>query len=152
MTRPALLALTLLLAATGCAAPTAPGEHDQLAEARALWKARGSDSYTIELNRSCFCVLAGRRMTVTVKGGAVVGADYLEPSGPVDQALLTYVPTVSDLFDLIQDALDKKAASFLASYDPIYGFPTRIEVDYSANIRDDEMAISASGYAPLRQP
>ena len=139
-----LLLSVLLLAAAGCSDVTAPGELGQLDAARARWNAQGSASYSVEINRGCFCVLGGRRMTVTVKNGAVVAADYLDSGDPVETALLTYIPTILDLFDLIQDALNRKPASFLAVYDPTYGYPTRIELDYSASVADDELAITAS--------
>ncbi len=146
-----LLLLAGALTAASCAAPTAPGEHGELVEAKARWRAQGSNSYSFELNRGCFCVLGGRRLTVTVRDGGVVGADYLDSGGgPVDTALLTYVPTVPDLFDLIQDALDRKVAWFSADYDPTYGYPTRIEIDYSANVADDEIAITARDLQILR--
>lgn len=143
MTRRSLALLTLLLAGGACEAPSAPGELDSLIEARALWRARGLDSYTYTLNRSCFCVLGGRTVTVTVTDGSVSAAEYEGSGAAVDHALLTYVSTVADLFDLIQTALDAKPALFFASYDLVYGYPTRIEIDYSANAVDDELAISA---------
>jgi uncharacterized protein DUF6174 len=134
--------LLLGLTAAGCEAPTAPGDRGLLAEARDKWRAQNQDSYSFELNRNCFCVLGGRRMTVTVRAGLVVAADYLDTSGPVDAALLSFIPTVPDLFDLIDDALNRQVASFLAEYDPTFGYPTRIEVDYSATTADDEIAFS----------
>jgi len=143
MTKQSLALLTLLLAGGACEAPTAPGEIDSLIAARALWRTRGSDSYTYTVNRSCFCVLGGQTVTVTVSAGAVTAAEYETSGAAVDKALLTYVSTVPDLFDLIQAALDAKPALFAATYDPVYGYPTRIEIDYSANTVDDELAISA---------
>jgi hypothetical protein len=137
------LALLTLLAAAACEAPTAPGDVDNLSAARARWQAKGSDSYTYTVNRSCFCVLGGRTVTVTVSNGSVVTAEYQESGAAVDQALLTYVVTVPDLFDLIEDALAGAPAFFAATYDPVYGYPTRIEIDNSANAVDDELAISA---------
>lgn len=150
MTSRTLLLLAGALTAAACAAPTAPSEHDQLVEARALWRAKGSDSYSFELIRGCFCVLGGRRLTVTVKDAAVVGAEYLDSGDPVATALLAYVPTVPDLFDLIQDALNQKVAWFSAEYDSNYGYPTRIEVDYSSSAADDEIAITARDLQVLR--
>jgi hypothetical protein len=143
MTKHSLALLTLLLAGAACEAPTAPGEIDTLIAARALWRARVSDSYTFTVNRGCFCVLGGQTVTVTVSNGAVTTAEYESSGAAVDKALLTYVSTVPDLFDLIQSAIDAKPAQFAATYDPVYGYPTRIEVDYSANVVDDELAISA---------
>jgi len=146
------LTLTLLLAA--CSAPTAPSDRDALLQARARWEALGSDSYTFELVRGCFCVVAGR-VTVSVQHGVVVGAEYLDSRSAVEPVLLTYLPTVPDLFDLIADALDRGAASLLVSYDSSYGFPTRIEVDYSATAADDELSFTASDLrfaAPVSAP
>ncbi|HEX7025573.1 MAG TPA: DUF6174 domain-containing protein [Gemmatimonadales bacterium] len=146
--RLALPVLALLLAVTGCEAPTAPGDRDALAEARARWRAGGSLSYSYELNRSCFCLLAGRAMRVTVDAGSVVSAEYIDSRTGVEAALLTYVPTIPDLFDLAEDALDRRADYFAAEYDPTYGFPTRIEIDYSSSAADDEVAISARNLVP----
>lgn len=137
------LALALLLAAAACEAPTAPSVIDDLAAARALWHDRGAESYTYTVNRSCFCVLGGRTVTVTVTNGTVSSAEHAESGAAVDAALFTYVATVPDLFDLVQSALDADPAYFFASYDPVYGYPTRIEIDYSNNVVDDEIAISA---------
>jgi hypothetical protein len=141
MPRLRLLALALALAA--CQTPTAPNDREGLFEARARWNANGSDSYRFEINRGCFCVLAGRRVGVTVQNGAVVAAEYLDDREPVEPTLLPYIPTVLDLFDLIADALDRRAVSFVTSYDPIYGYPSSIEIDYSATAVDDEIHLTA---------
>jgi hypothetical protein len=136
------LAILTLLAASACEAPTAPGEHGSLEQARALWLARGSDSYSYTISRNCFCVLGGRTVAVTVANGSVHAAEYSGSGAAVDQSLLTYVSTIPDLFDLIEDALERDPAYFAAEYDRLYGYPTRIEIDYSANAVDDELAIS----------
>jgi hypothetical protein len=135
--------LTLLLSGAACEAATAPGDVDNLAAARARWSQSGGDSYSYVVNRSCFCVLGGRTVTVTVRNGVVSAAEYAETGGPVESTFLTYVATVPDLFDLIQDALAKDPAYFAATYDPVFGYPTRIEIDPSANVADDEVALSA---------
>jgi hypothetical protein len=137
------LLLAILLATAGCGAPTAPNDRDGLAAARERWRIQGSATYSYEINRSCFCVFGGRRMTVTVQSGSVSGADYLDSGTAVEAALLTYVPTIPDLFDLIEAALEQRAAYFFARYDSEYGYPTKIDIDYSVNAIDDELAISA---------
>jgi hypothetical protein len=153
MRRPLLLpAALLLLGSLACEAPTAPGERGSLDQARARWRALGSESYSYEVNRSCFCLLGGRRMTVTVQAGAVTAAEFQDSGGNVEAALLSYVPTVADLFDLIEDALNRKASYFSANYDPSYGYPTRIEIDYSSALADDELAISTRDLLPLTTP
>jgi hypothetical protein len=135
----------LLLALVACASPTAPSDRAQLEQARARWAAKGGASYGFELERGCFCLLAGRRISITVENGVVTAAEYVDSKDAVVQALLVYMYTVPDLFDVISNALDGSPASLSVSYDPIYGYPTHIAIDYSATIADDEIALTASG-------
>src|SRR6185503_6195275 len=111
-----------LLALAGCEASTAPNERDSLEQARARWAQLGSDSYTVEMTRGCFCVLAGKRMTVTVRNGSVSSAVFFDSGGAVAGADLYYLPTVADLFDQISEALDRQPASFGVTYDELYGY------------------------------
>jgi hypothetical protein len=141
MKRLALFLLTFGLAA--CEAATAPDPNQELVSARARWLAQGSASYSYELTRGCFCVLAGRPIIVTVENGSVVEAEYADSKTAVDAAFLDYLETVPDLFDKIDDAIVRRVASLVARYDPTYGYPTRIEIDYSATVADDEITYSA---------
>lgn len=142
MSKRSLVLLALLLGGAACEAPSAPGDHDNLVAARARWDANSGPAYSYQVDRDCECVLAGRVMTVTVLRGAVTAASYEDSGSAVDQALLAYVPTVPDLFDLIQDALDRKAAYLAVRYDPTYGYPTHIQIDYSVNAVDDEVLLN----------
>jgi hypothetical protein len=147
MTLRSWLFLTLATGLAACEAPTAPGERDQLTQARARWQALGSSSYTYELTQGCFCVLAGRAILVTVENGTVANAEYVGTGDAVEHTLIGYLPSIPDLFDLIEDALNANAVSFAATYDELYGYPTRIEIDYSATAIDDERVILARNLA-----
>src|SRR5436309_13665154 len=49
-------ALVVLAASlTACESPLSPGELRALADAEARWAGRGSQDYTFEIRRSCFC-------------------------------------------------------------------------------------------------
>ena len=138
------VAAGLWLAALGCGSPTAPDQRAELEQARARWAKQGGLSYSYVLERGCFCLLAGRRIGITVENGAVIGAEYLDSRDTVKQPLLVYMLTVPDLFDVIADALDARVASLSVSYDPIYGYPSHLAIDYSATTADDELALTAS--------
>ena len=142
MSKLSLVFLSLLLGGAACEAATAPGDHDNLIAARARWDAMSGPTYSSQVDRACECVLGGRAMTVTVSRGSVTAASYEDSGSAVDQALLAFVPTVPDLFDLIQDALDRKAAYLAVTYDPTYGYPTHIQIDYSVNAVDDEVRMN----------
>ena len=135
----------LVLLAAACDSPTAPGDQGELSLSRTRWADHGSLSYSFEINRGCFCLMAGRRIRVTVSAGAVTAAQYLDSGGTVEPAFIAYLPTVPDLFDLVEDAITRQADVLSVSYDPYYGHPTRIQIDYSANAADDEITLTVSG-------
>ena len=136
-----LLLIAVLLA--GCDSATSANELDQLAVARARWLAQGGDAYTYLLTRECLCVLSGREVSVSVVNGQVVSATDPSSQLAVESALLSYLQTVPDLFDLIDDAILRDVAAFMVTYDATYGYPTRIEIDYSAAVADDEISFTA---------
>jgi len=144
--------LLLPLALFACESPTGPDPRSQLDAAKALWAAHGGASYSFKLSRGCFCVLSSRPITITVENGSVVWAEYADSKAPVEAAWLSYLQTVPDLFDVIDDAITRKAASLSASYDRFYGFPTRIAIDYSATTADDELAFTASDFSLSHAP
>ena len=134
MSKLSVVSLTLLLAGAACGSPTAPSDADSLAAARARWNAQSGPTYSYEAGRAPD---EGDRLQ---RHGDLCGD--VDSGSPVDTALLGYVLTVPDLFDMIQDALDRKAAYLAVTYDPTYGDPTRIQVDYSANAVDDEVTLN----------
>ncbi len=140
--RPWLLAFPLALLA--CESATGPDPQAQLVTARGLWQAHGSGWYTFKLSRACFCVLSGREIEISVENGSVVWAQYTDSKNPVEAAWISYLQTIPDLFDKIEDAITRKAASLSVSYDPVYGYPTKITIDYSATVADDEETYTAS--------
>jgi len=145
----AMLAPIAFVAA--CGAPTGPSPREEFDRARARWEAQGLVSYQFELTRSCYCVLGGQTMKVEVAGGVVVGAEHLDSGIGIDTELFSYIPTIPDLFDLIEDAVGRPMARFFASYDPSLGYPTRIELDYAAEAVDDESTIVIRNVIPARE-
>lgn len=152
------LALTLATALAGCGL-TGPGEDDRLKEARLLWATRGQQDYIYEVRSDCFCGLAGRWIEVTVLGNQVVSAQYADTRLPVESRMLPALPTVTDLFGRIADAVRASPVLLQVEYDPDDGHPTRINVDISYNIIDEEYLLqsrhlmgllTASGNTPPR--
>lgn len=135
---PALLALAVL---AGCADPTGP--RDELADARRRWASLGFSMYGYSLQQQCFCwaELAGP-IALTVANDSVTSAVY--KGAPLRPDLVPQLPTVEDLFDIVQDALDKRADRLEVTYHRAAGYPTRIEVDYRFGMADDEVTYLAS--------
>jgi hypothetical protein len=138
----------LAVAPVGCTDALGP-EQDELAAARARWARIAADDYVFDFQRSCFCAPDFvRPVRIEVLGGTVSSAVYADTGEPIAPPL-TSVPTIEDLFDEIQDAVDRMASSVLAEYDPGMGYPTSVSIDYIANAIDDEMAFSVSSFQLL---
>ena len=153
------LALLLALSLPACGLFTGPNEDDRLAEARALWSVQGQVDYTYEVRSDCFCGLAGRWIEITVIGNQVVSGRYLDTNTQVEASFLPALPTVDDLFERIEDAVKSDPVLLQVEYHPGDGHPSRINVDVSYNIADEEYLLqsrnlmgllTASGRTPPR--
>lgn len=150
-----LLALVALVPLAGCPAPAEvdPGGLDlpggatpavrtpDLDAARARWEAAGFDAYTMTLRRICFCPTPDYTgpFTVRVQDGALASVSLDGVLVDEDRG-----ETVDDLFDLIEDAYERKAEVVAAEFHPEYGYPTSLSIDYSSMMADEEIGYHIS--------
>jgi hypothetical protein len=128
--------------ASGPASDEAPRE---LALARERWEAAGPAAYEMTLRRSCFCPPDWRGpFRVTVRDGAVASVTY--EGAPVDAERAV---TVDALFDLVADAAARRAERLDVVYDPDWGYPARLFIDYDARIADEEVGYEVEAFRPL---
>lgn len=148
MKRTAFLALLLafLLAACGGGGD---GEDAPLsiAEARQLWSVVGPRDYRFTVRESCFCAPEGP-ITVVVRNGAVASATYADGGQAVSPERLAYLPTIDDLFDLVEDAQAHDAAEVRFVANSAYGYPEQIYIDYDHQMADEEVGYEVSDFAP----
>ena len=137
--RVVLVSLTALAACSDLTGPKA-----ELTDARERWESRRLRDYDYSFQRICFCIEeTTRAVTIRVQGGVVTAAWYLSDNAPVPAANLRFYPTVDELFETIEEAIDRKAARLEVEYDRATGHPTRIDIDYSEQVADDEMWLRA---------
>lgn len=149
--RPLTLGLTLALA-LACGTSTGPTQQAAFDRALARWQSQQLDSYQFELTRNCFCVLGGQVIVITVEQGTIKTAETTESGTAIaiERELLSYLPTIPDLFDMVQDALNRSVARLLVTYDPSLGYPSRIELDYVNEAIDDESTTIVRNLTALR--
>lgn len=130
----------LLAALAGC---EGLGDDDsfqlqKLAQARTQWDSKNVASYSYIVELECFCAPASELepVLVTVRNGAVASLEYWDENPakrtPAPAAIFGPYDTVEELFDLVEDAIDRDADMLQVGYDPEYGFPQIINVDYQA--------------------
>lgn len=142
-------AVALLAAATGGACDTGVlrPQQDALHAARERWAAAEPTSYTFEVQRVCFCIEQYvRPMRIAVEDGVVVSAVYADDGTAIPGEIEP--PTVTDLLDEIQTAIDEEADSIEASYDAEFGYPLDVSIDFIERAVDEEMAFRVHDFDP----
>ena len=146
-TRALMLTASVLITLSGCAFQPFSYTQEAFDERRARWELNQLSDYDYVYRRSCECLPAATSaMTVAVRGGEVASATDTQSGATV--AAYEY-PTIDELFDLIQDAIDRDAERLDVTYDTWLDYPTQIRIDYDLETADDEFTIEARDLAPM---
>ncbi|MEH2390089.1 MAG: DUF6174 domain-containing protein [Nostoc sp.] len=144
----------ILVASLGLNAPVMPQPPIQVAQTPAstsftfeqfkinyrLWRRQRIPNYRYEFTRSCNCLpKATELVIIEVRNGVTTSITSKETGQPVDAQLFQKYNTIPKLFNIIRNALIRKAANLTVQYDPIIGYPTQINIDYDRRIADDEI-------------
>ena len=140
--RAAILALVL---ASGCIENRLTTPSGQLQTAWSKWALTHPASYQMTYQKLCFCGET-RAVIIVFRNGAIESAKYLDTGATAPTAGL---PSVDDVFNIINDAVSRNAATINASYDATLGYPVSVFIDYFANAADDELTITISNFTPL---
>lgn len=140
-----LLVSTAALSLSSCREGTSP--HLALEQARTRWAERGPSNYSVVVSRSCFCAPQSTQpVRVTVENGLVVSRLYVETGQPVPEALASSYPDVDSLFAIVAAAIGH-AARVDATYQPDFGYPESVYIDYDAQAADDEISWGLGQFA-----
>lgn len=146
----AMMALTMGASCSVLGIDRYDDELERLNAARSVWASQGIDSYSIVLRRLCFCGGGTAPARVIVRNGERISVTVIETGEPIDPEFAQYYLTVKELFDFVEDAIDRKAHRIDVEYDPEIGLPLSISIDYDENAVDEEMAFEVSEFASLR--
>lgn len=144
-----LVLLALILAA--CAG----GGESELSRNQSMWQDADIAHYRFQLGVGCFCPVGDiMPLTVEVKDGEIVsivdvnGNDY-PSTHPMSEFILKYA-TIDRIFSELGSDPVQEADKLTVSYDPTYGFPVEVVIDYIELAADDELYLSVAGFEPLQ--
>ena len=80
-----------------------------------------------------------------VDRGVVEYLFYEDDGRPVPFSISDSFPSVEQLFDAIQDGIDRNADFIDVEYDFTYGYPTSVYIDYDRRVADEELSITTRG-------
>ena len=124
-----------------------------LEQNREKWEALNFDHYRFTVVVSCFCPFAGAEVTYEVQNGQIVDqAVQAHPDRQFapDQISEFYQDynTIEKVFTFVERATNE-ADETTIEYDPTYGFPTDISVDWIKEAVDDVVYLTLNNFEPL---
>ncbi len=143
--------LTLVLIAlilTACSL----GSQSEIQRNQQKWQNAGISHYRYNLFVGCFCVFnENMPLVVEVKDGSLVSMKY-QNGKEVEESnrdLFEKYATIDRIFSELETNINGKADEFTVTYDPTYGFPTKVNVDFIKKAMDDELALTVSNFEKL---
>lgn len=122
--------------------------QNQLDTAKRRWNQTGPASYEYKLRRICLCPPELiHTLRVRVESGQITSVFDLDTNLPASSTGAGF--TVPQLFDIVQDAIARRAFRLAVQYDQQLGYPAGIAVDYVDRTADDEITYLATELAPI---
>jgi len=112
---------------------------------KALWDKSGIQSYTFVMERTCFCPIE-ENTQVKVAQHTLVEAKYIPSNRPYNKEQLSYLKTINQYFNLIQEAIDNKVYKLTVTYDKTYGYPSYIYIDTDKQMVDEEISYTLTHF------
>jgi hypothetical protein len=146
------VALLLAVAAAGCDNPfdSDQFQREELARARALWGREGGPSYAFTMELQCYCApgTSLAPVVVTVKNGQPVSRIYkTSPATTASAEVFGPYDTVDELFEVIEDAIDRDANVLQVGYNDAKGFPEVINVAVKGGTSNDQRILFITGFS-----
>lgn len=110
----------------------------------ALWQSRRPNAFEYVVERSCFCAPDYTRPYRVRERAGQRDTTYASPLSTRDVVDTGPPPEpvgIDELFALLAEAIPQ-ADEVSAVYDPAFGFPTRITIDWSYAMADEEQRFS----------
>lgn len=111
---------------------------------RNRWHSSKVDNYRFVLDAECFCALEPRSpVAIEVREGESTSIKPLEESDSFYFHSESYKQhdTIDDLFNVIEEALNRNAEIVNVAYDPTFGYPLSVAIDRRKSFADDELSL-----------
>lgn len=122
---------------------------------QAKWRSQGISSYRIQQQRQCFCPPPHGFVALQIVADQVVAAIEVANGQSVAEWQLDGFWTIDGLFDWLLEVVQNDPEQLDITFDPVYGYPTKVVYDQSRTAVDEEMTLlmrdlQAEAFAPLQ--
>lgn len=116
-----------------------------------LWERANIYNYRITVSNSCFCIPDARGpVVIRVRNGQPTSITSVATGQPVNPQFFQKYDTIPELFNVIQDAIKRKASNLDVEYNAKFGYPTKINIDYDSRIADEEIFLTIENFQELK--
>jgi len=144
-----LIALALAACSTGA---QAGGNQTEVERNLEKWQDANISHYRFNVSITCFCVFSqDMPLVIEVMDGEVVSMEFQNGNAIDDTSreLFDKFATIDRIFAEIEADLAGAADKITVTYDPTYGYPVDLTIDYVEEATDDELYITVSGFEAL---
>jgi len=144
-----LLLTIIVLALAACSM----GNQTEVERNRDKWRDANISHYRFDLNIGCFCVFTqDMPLVIEVMDGKVVSMEY-QSGNAIDvtnRETFDKFSTIDRIFSELEADLAGAADEVtVVTFDPTYGFPVDVTIDYVKEATDDELYLTVSGFEAL---
>jgi hypothetical protein len=144
------LLLTFIVLALGACSMGNPTEIERN---RDKWRDANISHYRFDLNIGCFCVFSqDMPLVIEVMDGKVVSMEYQSGNAidATNRESFDKFSTIDRIFSELEADLAGAADEVtVVTFDPTYGFPVDVTIDYVKEATDDELYLTVSGFEAL---
>ncbi len=149
--KPLLVLLPLLV---GCVIFSSSEEDVQgeLDVNRALWDAAAIHDYSMTFQRLCsLCSIEFLiPVRITVRGDTVHEMTDWDTGTPVEEPAEGAFLTIDEVFDVIQEAINRNAAAIDVGYNSTFGYPIDVDIDLSRSQFNDDVQFRIREFVELQ--
>ncbi|MBE8967067.1 hypothetical protein IQ277_12670 [Nostocales cyanobacterium LEGE 12452] len=117
-----------------------------------LWERANIYNYRITVSNSCFCIPDARGpVVIRVRNGQPTSITSVATGQPVNPEFFQKYDTIPELFNVIQDAIKRKAYNVDVEYNAKLGYPTKINIDYDSRIADEEIFLTIENFQEIKK-
>lgn len=118
---------------------------------RRLFRKQKITNYRYTLSNSCFCISEARGpVIIEVRNGETVSVTSEATGEKVNRDFFQNFDTVPKLFNVIRDAINRRADRLDVQYDDKFGYPTNISIDYKFQLADEELFLSVTNFEVIK--
>ena len=117
----------------------------QLLRAESRWQRSGIRDYVYEMNWQCFCIREYVAPVITtVIDGSMTGIKFADANQTGVIPSPERFGAMERVFEFLQEAIDRDAASITVEFHQQLGYPTSAFVDYDRLLADEEMGFAVT--------